>query len=160
MSAQSKIKTTPNCAVFSRNFEEHLEGAIQSNPEEKIAFRSNKPWTSAKDAVNKHGYRKIYFAPIGDSKMVEYEAILEKVILNPKSSDPQIKNLLKNNLSSTDGEGLWEEDGKGGVKTIYVISHCHKLASPFPYTRLIKISDDLPINENFNYSYSMVYELS
>lgn len=160
MSLQSKIRNTPNCAIFSRNFEEHLEGAVIANPEKKISFRSNKAWKSAKTAIDTHGYRKIYFAPIGDSKFIGYEAILEQVKLSPNKNDPEIKNLLENSLSSTEGEGLWQQDGKGGVKTLCVISHCNKLTAPFPYTQLIKISDDFPIKDNFNYTYSLVYELT
>src|SRR5207249_1409878 len=40
---------------------------------------------------------------------------------------------------------------------VYVITHCRKLASPFPMMSLTKVSDDEPIIKDYGYSYSLVY---
>lgn len=158
MDLQAKIKVTPNCAVFTRNYQQHLEDAIEKNPRQPITFRSYLKWTSAELAVKTHGFCKIYFVP-GEEKLVKYEAILEEVLLEPQPDSPKTKELLANCLESTHEEGLWEkENGEVGVQTLYVISHCRKLTSPFMQTELIKLSDDRPIDENFIRSYALVYE--
>ncbi|HEY9852897.1 MAG TPA: hypothetical protein V6D28_25715 [Leptolyngbyaceae cyanobacterium] len=159
MSIPSKIKTTPNCAVFCRNYQQHLEDASNKSPDERITFRSYLKWTSAELAVKTHGHRKIYFA-LGEDSLVRYEAVLELVELDPKPNTHLTNNLLEKCLPSTHNEGLWEkENGEIGVKTLYVVSHCRKLPEPFPQTKLIKLSDNTPIDENFIRSYVLVYEI-
>ncbi|OCQ92842.1 hypothetical protein BCD64_08895 [Nostoc sp. MBR 210] len=162
MNLQTKVKQNSNCAIFSRNYSEHLNEAIEissNNPRQPITFRSSVAWSSAKLAVETHGQRKIYFAPVGDSNLVSYEGKLEKVELYPELSSQTAKDILQHCTQSTQEEGLWEEAGKIGVKTLYVISNCHKLTSPFPFTHLRKLIDSTPINENFSYSYAVVYEM-
>lgn len=155
MSLQTKIKKTPQCAIFARNYSFHLDEATQ---QELTTFRSKTIWRSAQDAVDIHGPRKIYFAPVDSKGLIEYEAILEEVELYPENNTDATKRLLANCSPSTQDEGLWEKDGKNHVYTLYVISNCRKVSSPFPITQLKKLSDDKPIDEGFNYSYSIVYE--
>ena len=64
------------------------------------------------------------------------------------------QTLLSYQLEDTKNEGLWG----GNVKTLYVISRCHKLDEPFYYTRLIKLGDEKPIAADFKYSYSICHE--
>ncbi len=68
-----------------------------------------------------------------------------------------LRNLLRFSLDETKDEGLWEE-GRKRVNTLYVITHCKKIPSPFPMTDLIKVSDDKSISQDFGYSYCLVYE--
>lgn len=158
MNLQLKVKDNPNCAVFSRHYQQHLDDAINEKPEKPVTFRSYLPWKSAQLAVKTHGKRTIYYG-LGEDDLIRYKAVLEQVELYPQLNTARTNNLLENCLPSTRGEGLWEKDGKIGVKTLYVISHCQKLSSPFLQTELIKISDDRPINKNFIRSYALVYEL-
>ena len=78
-------------------------------------------------------------------------------MLHPEPNTKATEELLENCLPETRDEGLWEQYGEV-VRTLYVISHCQKIASPFPYTALTKLSDGLRIDENYGYSYALVYE--
>ncbi len=69
------------------------------------------------------------------------------------------QDLLQYCTQSTRGEGLWEKAEKVGVKTLYVISNCQKLRSPFLFTGLRKLIDASPIDANFSRSYALVYEI-
>ena len=48
--------------------------------------------------------------------------------------------------------------GTGGtpVSTLYEIRSCRRLKHPFPFTRLVKLSDGKPISGDYGYSYSIV----
>jgi hypothetical protein len=61
MRLQTKIKETPRCAIFARNYSYHLDDAAQR---ELTTFRASVVWRSAQEAVDIHGPRKIYFAPV------------------------------------------------------------------------------------------------
>jgi hypothetical protein len=161
MSLHTKVKQNSNCAVFSRNYSEHLEEAVKisnNNYSDIITFRSATVWSSAKVAVETHRQRKIYFAPVGDYNYVQYEANLEQVQLYPELKSEKTQYLLEHCTNSTREEGLWEKNGQIGVKTLYAISNCRKLSSPFPCTLLIKLSNGCPINANFTRSYALVLE--
>jgi hypothetical protein len=162
MNLQTQVKQNSHCAIFSRNYSEHLDEAVEiskHNPRQSITFRSSVVWSSAKLAIETHGQRKIYFAPVRDSNLVSYEGNLEKIELYPELNPQTAQNLLQHCTQSTRGEGLWEEAGKAGVKTLYVILNCRKLTSPFPFTDLRKLIDASPIDENFSRSYAVVYEM-
>jgi hypothetical protein len=162
MNLQTQVKQNFYCAIFSRNYSEHLDEAVEissHNPKQPITFRSSVVWSSAKLAIETHGQRKIYFAPVGDSNFVSYEGNLEKIELYPEFNPQIAQNLLQYCTQSTREEGLWEKAGKVGVKTLYVISGCRKLTSPFPVTDLRKLIDGSPIDENFSRSYAVVYEM-
>ncbi|MDZ8188932.1 MAG: hypothetical protein RMX96_29270 [Nostoc sp. ChiSLP02] len=162
MRLETQVKQNSHCAIFSRNYSEHLDEAVEisnQNPRQPITFRSSVVWSSAKKAVDTHGQRKIYFATVGDSNLVRYEGNLEQVELNPELNLQTAQELLKYSTESTRGEGLWEESGKVKVKTLYVISNCLEISSPFPFTYLRKLLDGSPIDENFSYSYALVYEI-
>lgn len=161
MSLQAKVAQASNAAIFCRNHPEYLERAVEigaETPERLITFRASTVWKSGAVAVDVHGPRKIYFVPVGGKGLVEYEATLEKVVLHPAELNTEAREaLLENCLPETFDEGLWEKYGSM-VRTLYLISHCQKLASPFPYTVLTKLSDGLRIDENYGYSYALVYE--
>lgn len=84
MSSPAKIAQTPNVAIFTRDLLEFLEGTAKKEPHQLVTFRAGNVWRGAKDAVDVHGPRKIYFAPMGGKGLVEYEAVLEKVVLHPE----------------------------------------------------------------------------
>lgn len=158
MRLTTKIKLTPNCAIFSRNYPYHLDNAAKRG-KELTTFRSQVSWSSTQTAIDRHGPRKIYFASVGAKELITYEAILKQVKLNPKWDDPETQQLLSYCLPTTSHENLWEDnEGRTAAATLYVISECQKLASPFPITDLKKLSDNKPIDENFGYSYAIVYE--
>lgn len=154
MSLQTKIKNTPHCAIFARNYDYYLEEAMQRK---FTTFRASKVWRSAYDAVSIHGPRKIYFAPVDGEGIVKYEAILEEVDVYPEENTGMTKRLLSNCLPSTRDE-VWEKDGKSNLYTLYMISNCRKILSPFHITELRKLSNGKPIDKGFNYSYSIVYD--
>jgi hypothetical protein len=89
--------------------------------------------------------------------MVEYQAMIHHIKLNPSQKDPETRTLLGFSLKETMDEGLWEKEGIS-VNTLYTITHCCRLPVAFPMTELIKIADNQPISEDFGYSYSLVYE--
>lgn len=157
---QVKAAKATNVAIFCRNHPKYLEEAARigaKTPEKPITFRASTVWKSGEVAVDVHGPRKIYFVPVGGQELVQYEATLEQVELHPDPNTEATKKLLANCLDSTRNEGLWEQYGKT-VRTLYVISHCQKVVSPFPYTMLTKLSDGLHIDKNYRYSYTLVYE--
>jgi len=160
MNLQTKVAQTPNVAIFCRNHSEYLEHAAKigaETPERPITFRASTVWKSGEVAIDVHGPRKIYFVPVGGKGLVEYKATLEEVVLRPEPNTRAAEEILENCLPETRGEGLWEQYGEV-VRTLYVISHCQKLTSPFPYTSLTKLSNGLRIDENYGYSYALIYE--
>jgi len=160
MTIEEKISTSFEIAVFARNHRPYLESSASRNKQEPnlfTTFRATTSWKSAHYANEVHGPIKAYFAPVGGEKKVEYEAIVHRIKLNPKRGETDTETLLGSSLDETKEEGLWEKYGKK-VNTLYVITHCKKIPSPFPITELIKVSDEKPISENYGYSYCLVYE--
>lgn len=148
-------------AVFARNHPRHLENACAvsaKDPSRLITFRSAKRWASAKKALDRQETLEIYLSPIGSDGMVDYQACLKAIVLEPKMGDPETKTWLTHTLSSTSDEGLWEGDGSdGNVRTLYVLSHCRQI-SRFPMTQLRKADGGQPLSKEFNYSYALVQE--
>lgn len=144
-----------DAAVFSRNHRHYLEQASARAVDEPTTFRSNVPWVSAANAIEKHGPRTIYFAPIDGGGRIEYQGDLVEVQVDPSKSHPVSQRLLSYALKDTSTEELWENT----VLTLYVVANCHKLKKPFPQTRLRKLSDDCPLDENYIRSYALVHEL-
>ncbi len=160
MNLQSKVARTPNVAIFCRNHRDYLKRAIEleaENPGRLITFRACTIWKSAEVALDVHGERKIYFVPVGGKELVEYEAILKKVLLHPVRNTKATEELLEKCLPEIRDEALFEEFGLL-AQTLYVITHCRKLDFPFPYTALTKLSDEKKIKANYSYSYAIVYE--
>jgi HNH endonuclease len=147
-------------AVFTRNHSQYLARAAEihaTTPGKGITFRSQQEWTTAYRAVQALGGIPAYFSVIDGEGMVEYEAKLVRVLVDPKPADPATKLLLEDCLEETSGEGLWEEYGQT-LKTLYVVKACRKLQRPFLMTSLIKVGDDQPIHPDYSYSYSIVYD--
>ena len=155
-----KFKGGTSVAVFTRNHRKYLEEARERNVKDPVrftAFRSGLRWTGAHSANVELGPMRIYFAPVRGEKVIEYQADLHQVHLDPSSKDPITQEVLACELESTRSEGLWEKYEKQ-VKTLYVISRCELLKEPFPITELIKVSDGKCISENYGYSYCLVLE--
>jgi hypothetical protein len=126
MGIEAKIRNSSDVAVFARNHRRYLEAATSKNekhPELFTTFRATTSWTSAHYANQVHGAIKVYFAPIGGEKKVEYEATIHRIKLDPQKGDPDTETLLAFSLDETKDEGLWEKYGKK-VNTLYVITHC------------------------------------
>ncbi len=159
MSLQADVTQVPNVAIFCQNHPVYLEHAAKIGakaPAQPITFRTSALWKSGQAALEAHGPRKIYFAP-KDDPWIAYEATLEQVALHPEPNTPTTEALLANCLPETRDQGLWEQYGET-VRTLYVISGCQKLPSPFAYTQLTKLSDGAPIDEGYSYGYVLVYE--
>lgn len=151
---------TERVAVFARNHRQYLDEAVTRNaihPERFTTFRSSKRWMGAHAANVEHGTLRIFFAPIGGSKGVEYIAMLHRVHLDPDPVEPLTKEVLACGLESTREEGLWEQSGQK-VQALYMISHCERVDSPIPITELTKASDRKAISKDYGYSYSLVLE--
>lgn len=73
--------------------------------------------------------------------------------LSEPEKNPEVMRFLKYELDTTKEEKLWG----GNLNTLYLIKGCRKLKEPFLYTELIKLGDEEPIDENFNYSYSICH---
>ncbi|MCW5554000.1 MAG: HNH endonuclease [Verrucomicrobiae bacterium] len=148
-------------AVFARNHAQYLVSACavsDVDPSRLITFRSAVRWTRAKQALDEQKIAQVYLAPIGSRGIVEYEATLKAIVLNPDARDADVAKALDHALPETTGEGLWGKDGPE-VKTLYTISHCRSLALPFPITLLQKASDGQPVSKDYGYSYVPVLEL-
>jgi hypothetical protein len=159
MNLSDKVTETPDVAILCRSHPVYLAHAAkigELHPERRITFRTGVPWRSGEVALEVHGPRTLYLLPEGE-EMVEYEARLEEVLLDPVAGSPQTQALLEMCLPETRDQGLWEQYGEA-VRTLYVLSHCRPIAEPFPYTALIKLSDDAAIDPNYRYGYVLVYE--
>ena len=149
----AKAYHTKNAAVFSRNHRKYLQGAVQvgvENRTREITFRGRTAWKSAAAAVAGKGPRPLYYAVVDEGPLVRYEALLCQVAVDPGPA--LMRELLELCLESTQDEGMWD----GTVSTLYTISGCHKLAEPFPFTALTKLSDGCHLAGNFGYSYAIV----
>jgi hypothetical protein len=160
MTAATRIAKGGDVAIFARNHREHVEEAVSisaSDPNRQIPFRASSKWVSAADALNKRSPRELYISLVGGNGMVEYVADLHRVQLEPQRGQPVTEELLKLSTKSTADEGLWEKFEGQTVLTLYAVSNVRKLKHPFPMTKLVKVSDNKPISENYAYSYSLVY---
>lgn len=160
MTTATVIGKGGDVAVFTRNHREHVEEAVSisaSDPNRQIPFRARSKWVSAADALNKKTPRELYIALVGGDGMVEYVADLHRVQLEPQRGQPVTEELLKLTTKSTADEGLWEKYEGQPVLTLYAVSNVRKLEHPFHMTKLVKVSDNKPISENYGYSYSLVY---
>lgn len=147
-------------AIFTRNHRHHVEQAVSlsaSDPSRQITFRARSKWVSALDALSKKKPRDLYISPVGGNGMVEYVADLHRVHLEPQRGQPVTEELLKLTTASTADEGLWEQYEGQNVLALYAVSNVRKSEHPFPMTKLVKVSDNKPISENYGYSYSLVY---
>lgn len=157
MTSESKIKRTPDLAVFCRNHPEYLAEAARIgklDPCKRVTFRASARWASAARALRLHRPRPIYFASIGGGPEVVYVADLVDLELDPSEHAPRTEQLLGHSLEDTQGEGLW----KGKVRTLYVIRGCRARPAT-PLEHLQKISDGQPISRSFKYSYALVHAL-
>lgn len=165
MNLSSLVKQYPNVAIFCRNHKNLLDEAVpisDGDPTRQILFRAQKVWRSAEVAIHTHGPRPIYFLPIDDPDFcIKYVAKVEKVVLDPRDIE-SVRKLLKLSVPASQDEGLWDEDGKPTVRTLYLISNCHSLEKGrwMNFTKLKKLSDNKWIDESFGYSYAIVHEVS
>lgn len=147
-------------AAFARNHREYLEDAAaagEADPSRLITFRSSKSWKRIKRALDEQDTVKIYFAPVGGAGQIEYEGRLKALVLNPRKGEPETEAALAWVLPSTVEEGLWAGEASK-VKTLYLVSHCRKLSSPYAITELVKEEGHVPISADYGYSYAIVEE--
>jgi hypothetical protein len=164
MSLQSDIKRYAGIAIFCRNHKNLLDEAVEifrTNPSRLITFRAKTVWRTAETVLNAHGPRPIYFLPVDDpDACIKYVAQLEKVVLHPTDTEAT-RELLNQSVPSAmqRNEGLWPENGKPTVRTLYCISHCRQLAKEqwLPFTALRKLSNGEHIDAKFGYSYAIVH---
>lgn len=137
--------------VFARNHRLYLENAAEIgrlNPSRLVTFRSRDRWRTALDLVIDHGEVPIYFAVKDEGASIRFKARLRRIVLEPRSKDPETKRLLKWGVAPAK-ELLWG----GNVKTLYAISGCYELPHSFPMTHLKKWNGGEPIAANYKYSY-------
>ena len=84
---------------------------------------------------------------------MEFQADLVDVLIDLDQQAAKAERLLLHSLEETRDEGLWD----GQVSTLYVIKHCRRVAHSYPFSQLVKLADDRPIDAGFRYSYSMVH---
>lgn len=160
MSTATVIGKGGEVAIFTRNHGHHVEQAVSlsaSDPTRQITFRARSKWVSALDALNIKRPRELYIAPVAGEGMVQFVADLQRVHLDPQRGQPVTEELLKLTTASTADEGLWEQYEGQNVRTLYVVSNVRKLEKPFPMTKLVKVSDNKTIRENYGYSYCLVH---
>jgi len=147
------VGTDQDFAIFSRNHKSYLEEASRRKRDEWTTFRSNVRWVTARNAVKANGPCKIYFAAIDDDGMVNYEAELVHVQIDPRASSAETRRLLLKTLKSTTKEKLWDN----AVRTLYVIANCKRLDKSLPQTKLRKLNDNSPLDKNYIRSYALVH---
>ena len=144
----------PTVGIFTRNHCKYLKEAARK-PE--TVFRSSDRWVGANEYLNiKKELCVVYFAVIEGEGMIEYQATLSDIQLDPRRGDPETERLLAltSSLTQETNEQLWEED-KRPVQTLYSITDCVRV-EPFPMTDLIKLKGGLPISPTYNYGYVLV----
>lgn len=141
-------------AVFTRNYEHHLEKAASAAPKRLITFRSKKRWVKAREILDKQKYARLYIAP-GRDGPIEYDSILKAIHLSPRKGEEYTERLLQLCLPGMEEEALWEDE----VQTLYVITNCRKLAKPLPLSSLTKVDGGEPLSDAFTRTYAVVYEL-
>jgi HNH endonuclease len=149
---------TNSIGVFARNHLQYLQYATRigkASSTRLVTFRSSKRWAGAAKGLARVADMPIYFGSIGDEPRITHRARLRQILLGPEPSETATKRLLEFAPPATKDEGLWD----GSVSTLYAISGCYKVATPFSISRLIKLSDGKPIDETFGYSYSVVQSL-
>jgi hypothetical protein len=154
MSDDCKTYRDREVAVFTRNHKCYLEEAMEiaeKYPRKSITFRAATRWTSAAKHLKTRSPLELYIAAIGSEGLVEFVADLHQIHLD-LSDEARTKELLKDVLTSTAGEGMWS-DGR----TLYALRNCRKLSRPFSMTELVKVSDKKRLSEDYSYSYSVVY---
>lgn len=142
-------------AVFAKNHRRHLDEAAQASqrdPASKRTFRSRKRWVTAARVVAQHGPIPIYFAVVDSEPIIEFEADLIDVYVDPDQTDPRAKELLRYSGDTTRDEGLW----KDSVKTLYLISRCKKVTTGFPQSQLLKFEGGEPLAANYRRPYARV----
>jgi hypothetical protein len=153
MSLNSQIRSAKKIAVFTRNHGQYLAAACKRAADEPTTFRASKRWVSAAYAVTNRKPKPLdlYFATVDGKGYVEYVAELHEVLVDP---DGRRKDELITYVVEETKDEDWESLG-----TLYVIHNCRKLekSKTFSMTKLIKLSDDKPISEDYSRAYSLVY---
>lgn len=147
--------------VFSRNHRGYLEHAAQAgenDPGRHFTFRSGFRWVAVRDALNDHGPVPIVFAVIDGPPSVRYEALLEYVLLDPERGDSETEEILEFELRGrhgwgTRGEGLWSRTKP--VRTLYVISGCHRIART-PIGLLRRWNSRAFLSEDYRHAYALI----
>jgi len=137
-------------AVLTRNYRNYLDKAIQAGG--PVTFCSNMRWTSAHAALTAGRPVIVYIVPEGGTGQVEYEGKIETILLAPFTDPVTLENLLAKVNDDAAHAGI----DSGSIETIYSIVDLHKLAEPFPQTKLLKLSDGKPVSENYIRSYCLV----
>ena len=159
MSRPAERQPRAALAFFTRIYPDHLEEAVrrsEADPPRCTALRSKVRWVAAARATQP-GPCDLYIARIGGGGLIEYIAQLEEVLLDPRRGEPDTERLLGLEPEGTRerGEGLWESEGRP-AQTLYRISQCRRVRTPFPLSRLIKASNGEPVSVSYGYSYAVV----
>jgi hypothetical protein len=155
MTSVSRHRPGSELAVFAINHLDHLKEAArasQRDPAVRRTFRSRRRWVTAARAVKQDGPRRVYFAVVDSGPIIQYEAALVEVYVNPNRTAVRTKRLLGCSGETTKGENLWHDT----VQTLYVISDCRKLTRRFPQTELQKFKGGLPLAANYTRPYALV----
>lgn len=137
-------------AVLTRNYRVYLDQAVQDGG--SVTFCSNMRWTSAYAALTAGKPVTVYIVPEDGSGQVEYEGKIETILLAPFTDPVTVENLLAKSMDAAARAGI----ESGSIETIYSIVGLHKLAEPFPQTKLLKLSDGKPVSENYIRGYCLV----
>jgi hypothetical protein len=151
---KSDITGAEGVGVFTRGYPDQMKEASQRDDDELTTFRSQQPWTSAKNALEwRNDDVVVYYCPKGGEE-VQYKATLEDVFLHPERDDEKTEEFLKTQLSIHEehDDGLWS----GSVKTLYRVSGFRELKDPLPFISLKKLKDGEHIDPDYGYSYSIV----
>lgn len=141
-------------AVFTRNHARHLEAAVSvcaADPNRLVTFRSRVRWAAVADAVRKVASIPVYCAIVDGGPEVRFSASIEQIQLDPDLADPKTRQLLGFRTDSTKDEVLRRD-----VTTLYAVRRCRRLATPFPFTDLLKYRDGMPIDPKYTRAYALV----
>ena len=159
MNLTNRARKAPGTALFARNKRDYLEWAVKR----PTTFREDKPWVSAKAALEEFRRLTIYFVPSPSSaeeepsESVEFEAEITHIEINPALTEA-MERLIEECIDEAK-EWVRGQTRAGQQGTIYRIAQCRRLRKQdqFPFTQLEKLSGHGTLDPGFQRSYALVY---
>jgi len=150
-----KLKNTPDVAIFTRYERQILENTTELHlmiPDLEISFTSAQVWSNADLALQLHGARPVYFAPSESQGMVEFVGIITQIILYPDRYPPPEYAKQQIDIEEKDKKMIKPE-----VNTMYAVTHCRTIDTPFHLSELCHFINDEYLDAQSTQSFATVY---
>jgi len=150
-----KLKNTPDVAIFTRYERQILENTTELHmmiPDLEISFTSSQVWSNADFALQLHGARPVYFAPLESQGMIEFVGIVTQIILYPDRYPPPEYAKRQVDIEEKDKTMIKPE-----VNTMYAVTHCQTIDTPFHLSELCHFINDENLDAQNIQSFATVY---